>query len=76
MLQVQISFWQYLNLGFKGATLLFEMFVIPIACDQFEAILSDEILVEEAKVITKDRESYSFKNKSVSDLILEYRFHL
>ena len=30
-------------------SVLFGMFVIAIACDQFEAIFSDETLVEQAK---------------------------
>ena len=30
-------------------SILFGMFVIAIACDQFEAIFSDETLVEQAK---------------------------
>ena len=41
-------------------SVLFGMFVIAIACDQFEAIFSDETLVEQAK-------------KQVSHAIVQFR---
>ena len=57
ILTVNIRKFSHVCNIFRSATLLFEMFVIAIARDEFEAIFSDETLVEQAKKQVKENQN-------------------